>query len=120
MIKNHKLAQSLSDISIGNFNLYLDYKSEWYGCNIIKIGQFEPSSKMCSCCGYIKSDLKLSDREWVCPNCNTKHNRDQNAATNIKKFSFVKNNTAGTAEIYACGNMKLVTGSAQETTKSLV
>ena len=120
MIKNHKLSQSLSDISISNFNLYLDYKSEWYGCNIIRIGQFEPSSKMCSCCGYIKSNLKLSDREWICPNCNTKHNRDQNAATNIKKFSFVKNNTAGTAEIYACGDMKLVTGSAQETTKSLV
>ena len=91
----------------------IQYKCDEEGKNFIKIGRWDKSSKTCSCCGYIKSDLKLSDREWYCPNCNTKHNRDQNASINIKKFSFVKNNTAGTAEIYACGNMKLVTGSAQ-------
>jgi putative transposase len=120
MIKNHNLAQSISDVSWSEFNRMLDYKSEWYGKNIIRIGQFEPSSKMCSVCGYIKSDLKLSDREWICPKCGTKHDRDVNASNNIKNFSFVKNNTSGTEEIHASGVMNSVTSSAQETTKSLV
>ena len=103
MIKNHKLAQALSDISIGKFNEILDYKAEWYGCNILRIGQFEPSSKMCSC-GVINKELKLSDRVWVCKSCGTTHNRDLLAANNIKKFAFVKNNTVGTTEIKACGD----------------
>jgi putative transposase len=121
MIKNHHLAQSISDVSWAEFNRMLDYKSEWYGKNIIRIGQFEPSSKMCSCCGHIKSDLKLSDREWVCIVCNTKHDRDINAANNIKRIAFekinttfggLKLNTSGTEEIYACGDMTEVTRSA--------
>jgi len=84
MMKNHKLAQALSDISIGKFNDILDYKAEWFGCNILRIGQFEPSSKMCSC-GVINKELKLSDRNWVCKSCGTIHNRDLLAANNIKK-----------------------------------
>lgn len=54
---------------------------------MIFIGRFEPSSKTCSNCGYIKSDLKLSDREWVCPVCGEHHDRDINAAVNIKNFA---------------------------------
>jgi putative transposase len=103
MIKNHKLAQALSDIAIGKFNDILNYKAEWFGCNILRIGQFEPSSKMCSC-GIINKDLKLNQREWSCSICGATHNRDLLAANNIKKFAFVKNNTAGTAEIKACGD----------------
>ena len=68
MMKNHKLAQALSDIAIGTFNSYIDYKAEWYGKNILRIGRFEPSSKMCEC-GNIYRDLKLSDRVWKCPSC---------------------------------------------------
>jgi putative transposase len=119
MIKNHKLAQALSDISIGKFNLLIDYKSEWYGCNILRIGQFEPSSKMCSC-GTINKELKLNQRVWTCNNCGTTHDRDVLAANNIKHFAFAKNNTAGTAEIHACGDMMDVSSSAQETKPSLV
>lgn len=101
MIKNHSLAQALSDISIGTFNEYMDYKSEWYGKNIIRIGRFEPSSKMCLC-GHIYNELKLSDREWVCPSCGRTNPRDLLASQNIKRFAFKHNNTAGIAGIYAC------------------
>ena len=119
MMKNHKLSQALSDIAIGTFNSYIDYKAEWYGKNILRIGRFEPSSKMCEC-GNIYRDLKLSDRVWKCPSCGRTNQRDLLAANNIKKFAFCKNNTVGTTEIYACGDMNPVTDSAQEANKSLV
>jgi putative transposase len=119
MMKNHRLAQALSDIAIGKFNELIDYKSEWYGTNILRIGQFEPSSKMCYC-GTINKQLKLSDRIWTCNHCGTTHDRDVLAANNIKHFAFTKNNTAGTAEIHACGDMMDVSQSAQETKPSLV
>ena len=105
MMKNHHLAQSLSDISIGRFNKLIEQKAEWYGVNILRIGRFEPSSKMCSC-GYVYKDLKLSQRVWTCPSCGKRNQRDLLAAQNIKAFVFNKrNNTAGTAEIDACGDM---------------
>lgn len=92
MVKNHKLAKSISDVGWGMFYNFLKYKSEWYGKNFLDIGQFEPSSKMCSVCGNIKSDLKLSDREWACSKCGTKHDRDINAAVNIKNMAFTNQN----------------------------
>lgn len=113
MMKNHKLAQALSDIAIGKFNEILEYKAEWFGCNILRIGQFEPSSKMCSC-GAINKELKLSDRVWKCVSCETTHNRDLLAANNIKRFAFVKNNTVGTIEIKACGDDGLPLSVKQE------
>ena len=127
MIKNHCLAQNISDVSWSEFVRMLNYKADWYGCNILRIGTFEPSSKMCSC-GYINNDLKLSDREWTCTVCNTHHDRDVLAANNIKKFAFVKLNTSGTGEIHALRDknfsnekfMTEVTRSVQETAKSLV
>jgi putative transposase len=102
MIKNHKLALSLSDISIGKFNELMEYKSEWYGKNILRIGQFEPSSRLCTC-GVINRELKLSDRMWTCKSCQTTHNRDILASNNIKRMAFhsLNKNTAGTAEIHA-------------------
>ena len=120
MMKNHHLAQALSDIAIGRFNQLIEYKAEWYGVNILRIGKFEPSSKMCSC-GYIYRDLKLSQRVWTCPNCGRTNQRDLFAANNIKAFAFNKrHNTVGTTEIYACGDMKPVRDSAQEAHKFLV
>ena len=118
MIKNHHLAQALSDIAIGRFNQLIEQKADWYGVNILRIGRFEPSSKMCSC-GYVYKDLKLSQRVWTCPNCGRRNQRDLLAANNIKAFAFnKKHNTAGTAEINACGDMKPVRDSAQEAHKS--
>jgi len=98
MIKNHKLALSISDLGIGMFNKFLEYKSLERGNNILRIGTFQPSSKICSC-GIINNDLKLSDRTWTCKSCNVTHDRDLLAANNIRKFSFIKYNTAGSAEI---------------------
>lgn len=74
-----------SDLSWFEFTRQLQYKCDWYGKNLIKIGRFDPSSKMCSCCGKI-TQLQLSDRSWTCSNCNSTHDRDINAAINIKDF----------------------------------
>ena len=87
MVKNHCLAQSISDSGWGMFTDMLAYKSEWYGKNLLKIGRFDPSTKLCSKCGYINHDITLADREWICPVCGTKHDRDENAAINIKTFA---------------------------------
>ncbi len=86
MVKNHCLAKAISDVSWGEFKRQLTYKCEWYGKNLIVIGRFEPSSKMCSC-GYVNKELKLSDRTWVCKECGLPHDRDFLAANNIKKFA---------------------------------
>lgn len=86
MLKNHKLALAIAELGWNSFETKLNYKADWQGKNIIYIGRFEPSSKICSCCGTINKDLKLSQREWQCPKCNTLHDRDANAATNIKQF----------------------------------
>lgn len=84
MLKNHHLAKSIQELSLNRFKTIMKYKSEWYGRELIFVGRFFPSSKLCSECGYKKSDLTLKDREWFCPECGTKHDRDLNAAINIK------------------------------------
>lgn len=87
MMKNHNLAMAIQSASWNEFVRQLKYKAEWEGKNIVFIGRFEPSSKTCSKCGYVKRDLKLSDREWICPQCGEHHDRDVNAAVNIKIFA---------------------------------
>lgn len=94
MLKNHNLAKSISDCSWGMFVDMLEYKAEWYGKNIIKIGRFEPSSKTCCECGYINHDLTLKDREWTCPSCGTVLDRDICAAINIQSFALNKHLSA--------------------------
>ena len=95
MMKNKHLSNSIQSAAWSEFVRQLKYKSDWYGKNVIFIGRFEPSSKTCSKCGYVKSDLQLSDREWVCPKCGKKHDRDVNAAINIRDFAFHKQNLIG-------------------------
>ena len=85
MMKNHHLARSIQELSLFRFKQLLKCKAEWYGRDIIEINRFFPSSKLCSCCGHKNSDLKLNDRSWTCPACNSIHDRDLNAAINIKK-----------------------------------
>lgn len=94
MLTNHKLAKSINDASWAEFIRLLTYKAEWKGKNILYIGRFEPSSKMCGC-GVINRQLSLSDREWYCNNCGIMNNRDILAATNIKHFAFNKQNLIG-------------------------
>jgi putative transposase len=97
MVKNHKLAQSISDLGLGRFYTLLEYKMQEQGGNYLEIGRFEPSSKMCGC-GEINKELKLSDRVWTCSKCGIENNRDFLAANNILKFGLQKQNllTAGT------------------------
>ena len=95
MEQNHNLARAIQGAAWSEFVRQLEYKSEWYGKNILFIGRFEPSSKLCHKCGYINKDLKLSDREWICPICGEHHDRDINAAINIKEIAFDKQNLVG-------------------------
>ena len=102
MIKNHKLAKSINDVAWGKFIQILSYKSIWNDKQIIKIDRFFPSSKTCSKCGWIKNDLTLKDRTWICK-CGEKHDRDLNAATNILKEGIRLNISDGTSD-YGCGD----------------
>lgn len=86
MKKNGNLSKAISDVSWGEFYRMLHYKADWYGKNILAIGRFEPSSKTCSKCGNIKKSLTLAEREWTCEKCGISHDRDYNAAENIKTF----------------------------------
>lgn len=84
MMKNHKLARSLSDVSFYEFRRELEYKAEWYGKTVQVIDTFFPSSQLCHACGYRNPETKsLSIREWTCPKCGEHHDRDVNAAINI-------------------------------------
>ena len=84
MLKNHKLARSISDVSWSTFTSYLTYKSLWYDKQISKISTFFPSSQTCNKCGEKFPFTKdLGVREWICPNCGSKLDRDINAANNI-------------------------------------
>jgi putative transposase len=95
-----KLARSIASASWFKFYTFLNYKAEWLGKKILKIGRFVPSSKLCSVCGYKNKKLTLKDRTWMCPECGTEHDRDINAAVNIRNIGL---NTAGTAGFQACG-----------------
>ena len=84
MVKNHHLAKSVSDASWYELTRQLEYKAKWNGREYIKIDTFYASSQLCSTCGYQNADTKdLSIREWICPVCGTKQDRDINAAKNI-------------------------------------
>lgn len=84
MVKNHKLAKSISDASWSEFVRQLTYKSEWKGRTLKKIDRFFPSSQICSSCGQKDGKKDLSIREWTCSKCGTHHDRDVNASINIR------------------------------------
>ena len=83
MLKNHKLAKSISDVSWSEFVRQLEYKANWYGRKIVKVPTFYPSSKTCSSCGNIKETLTLSERIYYCECCGLEIDRDYNASINI-------------------------------------
>ncbi|RBR35223.1 IS200/IS605 family element RNA-guided endonuclease TnpB [Enterococcus cecorum] len=83
MLRNHKLARSISDVSWSSFVAKLQYKADWYGREIIKVDTWFPSSQICSECGHKDGKKPLDIREWTCPICYTHHDRDINASINI-------------------------------------
>jgi putative transposase len=84
MMQNRKLSQALSDASLSEIMRQLEYKCKWKGINFVKIGRFDASSKLCNNCGTKNDDLKLSDRLWTCGSCGSTHDRDLNAALNVR------------------------------------
>ena len=84
LIRNPRLSKHVADAGWGNLLRMLEYKADWAGRRFVAIDPFFPSSKRCSCCGYINDALRLSEREWTCPSCSTLLDRDINAARNIK------------------------------------
>ena len=83
MVRNRRLARAISDCGWGEFRRQLGYKCAWYGRELVVIDRWYPSSKTCSACGHVLSELSLGTRHWTCPSCRTWHDRDINAAKNI-------------------------------------
>ncbi len=91
MSKNKKLSQSISDVGFYEFRQKLEYKSKWYGSEVIVADRFYPSSKICSCCGHKKEKLKLSERTYSCTNCGAVIDRDLNASKNLANLALLGN-----------------------------
>ena len=83
MVKNRHLSKSIYDAAWGMFAGQLAYKADWYGREILMVNRFYPSSKTCPVCGFVNADLKLSERKWMCPECETEHDRDVAASLNL-------------------------------------
>jgi putative transposase len=108
MAKNHKLARAVLDMSFFEFRRQLEYKTKIKGGHVIVADRFYPSSKTCSCCGYKNDNLTLSVREWTCPTCGINHDRDINAATNLRNYAM-------SYMVSACGELvETITSVKQE------
>ena len=104
MIQNHNLAKHIADAAFGEIFRELEYKAGWYGRTYLALDRFFPSSKLCSSCGYLLDELTLSVREWDCPRCDVHHDRDINAAVNIKLagqylLKWLKTTRSGAGEV---------------------
>jgi putative transposase len=100
MIRNRRLARAIADCGWGTFRAMLEYKAARYGRHLIVIDRWYPSSKACSACGHLLTELSLSTRTWRCPSCGTRHDRDINAAKNILAAGLA---VAGGDPGHACG-----------------
>ena len=96
MLKNHKLARAIADMGFYEFRRQLEYKANWRGGVVVIADRFFPSSKLCSDCDHKVEKMPLSIRKWSCDNCKSNHDRDINAAINLKNY-------AVSATVKACG-----------------
>ena len=103
MLRNHKLAKAIQDVSLHELKRQLEYKTEWYGRTLIEIDRWYPSSKTCNECGFINQNLTLADREWTCPRCKVEHDRDLNASINILNEG---KRSAGSAQLAYCPDVR--------------
>jgi putative transposase len=124
MIKNHKLAQAISDVAWGSLVSMLKYKAAWHDRQIVQIDRFYPSSKTCSSCFHLMPKMELSVRDWTCPSCGSHHDRDINAAKNILRQGLNILSGSGTESDVKQkpkeASMKLVESMSSETTRSSV
>jgi putative transposase len=109
MLKNHKLARAVADASVSEFRRQIEYKADWNGVNVQLADRWFPSSKLCSECGCVKDDLKLSDRTYHCDGCGLSIDRDLNAAINLERY--LPTSSAGS---YAQGEGRLQGGVAAQ------
>ncbi|OKH30919.1 transposase [[Phormidium ambiguum] IAM M-71] len=112
-----KLAKSVLDAGFGTLVNFLDYKLKRVGGILVEVDRFFPSTKLCNCCKHKNDSLTLKDREWVCPKCQTHHDRDDNAAKNLREegIRILSTNTVGHTEFEACGEtVRLVSTSAKK------
>lgn len=86
MMKNKHLSKAIAEQRFYEFRRQIEYKAKRYGIEVIFVDRFYPSSKLCSDCGHIKKDLKLSDRTYICPNCGLIIDRDYNASINLANY----------------------------------
>ena len=113
LLKNSKLAKHISDAAWNQFKTFVEYKCSWYGKHFVQIGRFEPSSKTCSTCGWYFKDLTLKVRSWECPQCHEHHDRDVNAACNIRNFGWLAlEKTLGVVDAAPSINKAPLSGSA--------
>lgn len=103
MVKNHCLAGAIADVGMGEFRRQIEYKAAWYGRTVVVVDRWFPSSKTCSSCGAYQSKMPLSVRDWTCPDCGIRHDRDANAAKNIRMWA-----TAGEAGLARGGSKNLL------------
>ncbi|WP_020042880.1 RNA-guided endonuclease InsQ/TnpB family protein [Salipiger mucosus] len=114
MIRNPKLALSVSDAGMGEILRQLEYKSEWRGRHFVKIDRWAPSSKTCSGCDHKLDELSLSTRRWVCPACGADHDRDENAALNILRWGLKEALRRGTPKVTPGESRALVGGKSRK------
>jgi putative transposase len=101
MVRNKHLGRHISDVGWGDFRRMLEYKTLWYGSQVVMAPRFFPSTKMCSDCGHLLGSLPLSERAWACPACGVEHDRDENAARNLAQW--YSRNTGSSPGSHACG-----------------
>ena len=115
LIRNHRLARHISDAAWASFHRMLKYKAEWYGVIFMAVGRFEATNKLCSACGFKYNALTLSEKEWICPKCHKQHDRDFNAAQNIKMIGLRSIKTPREPRVEPVELSALAEASKQET-----